>query len=81
MLQYLGLTALDIANDRAREARNQAEGWRLLEGSDAHVRETPARPGFGRRAAAGALRRLSTASLSVGEAACEAASRLEQRTA
>ncbi len=80
MLQYLGLTALDLANERAREARNQAEGWRLLE-SDVHVRETPARPGFGRRAAAGVLRRFSSASLSVGEAACEAATRLEHRTA
>ena len=62
MLQYLGHNALDLANERAREARNQAEGWRLL-GSDVHVRETPARPSFGRRAAAGVLRRFSSASL------------------
>ena len=78
MWQYLGLTALDLANERAREARNQAEGWRLL-GADADT--TPARAGLGRRAAAGILRRLSDASLSVGDAACEAASRLERRTA
>jgi hypothetical protein len=78
MLQYLGLTALDLANERAREARNQAESWRLL---GAEAEGAPARAGLGRRAAAGVLRRLSDASLSVGEAACEAASRLERRTA
>ena len=81
MWQYLGLTALDLANERAREARTQAEGWRLLE-PDVHVRETPARPGLrparGRRRPAPAS---ASASLSVGEAACEAATRLEHRTA
>lgn len=78
MWQYLGLTALDIANERADEARMQAERWRLL---TADRPKAPARPGLGRRTAAGALRRFSDASHSMSEAACAAASRLERRTA
>lgn len=78
MWQYLGLTALDMANERSREARLQAEQWRLLGAND---NPAPSRPGLGRRAAAGVLRRFSGASLSLGEAACDAAKRLEHRTA
>ena len=78
MWQYLGLAALDLANERTNEARQQAEQWRLL---SANADRAPARPGLARRAAAGVLRRFSDASLSMGEAACEAATRLEHRTA
>ena len=81
MWLYLGYAALDLANDRAREARDVAEGWRLAHTPDADVSAVPRQHGFGRRVAAGALRRFSDASLSVGEAACDAASRLERRTA
>jgi hypothetical protein len=78
MWQYLGLIALDIANERADEARQRAERWRQL----ANDESQPApRPGIGRRAAAGVLRRFSDASHALSEAACEAASRLEHRTA
>ena len=39
------------------------------------------RQAWPRRMAAGVLRRLSDASISIGEAACEAATRLDHRTA
>ena len=74
MWQWMGLIALDVANEKAREAQAAAERWRLLNGDDgleAHVRER--RRPFPVRVAAGALRRFSDASLSLGEAACEAA--------
>ena len=78
MLGYLGLVALDVANQKAREAEAQAERWRL---SRLVAPKADPRPGLGRRAAAVALRRFSNASYSVSEAACAAASRLERRTA
>ena len=80
MWQYLGYTALDVANQRTREAQDRADRWRLLH-ADADAVKRQARPGFGRRVVAVALRRFSDASLSLGEAACEAATRLEHRTA
>ena len=81
MWMYLGYAALDLANERAREARDAAFQWQLvhLADDDPHVCER--QQSLGRRVAAGALRRFSDASLSVGEAACDAASRLERRTA
>ncbi len=81
MWQYLGYTALEVANQRTREAQDNADRWRLLHATDAGANEPAARPGVGRRVAAVALRRFSDASLSVGEAACAAAARLEHRTA
>jgi len=78
MLGYLGIVALDTANRKAREAEAQAEAWRL---SRQVAPKAKARPGLGRRAAAVALRRFSDASYSLSEAACDAASRLEHRTA
>ena len=82
MWQWMGLIALDVANEKARESQAAAERWRLLNGDDGlevHVRER--RRPFPVRVAAGALRRFSGASLSLGEAACEAATRLDHRTA
>jgi hypothetical protein len=78
MWQYLGLVALDIANEKAREAEAQAERWRL---SRLVAPTADPRPSLARRTAAVALRRFSDASYSMSEAACEAASRLEHRTA
>ncbi len=78
MFQYLGLVALDIANERAREAEALSERRRL---SRLAQPTAEPHPGLGRRAVAVALRRFSDALLSVGQAACEAASRLEHRTA
>ena len=41
MLGYLGLVALDVANEKAREAEAQAERWRLSR--LVHPRRSPAR--------------------------------------
>ncbi len=80
MWLYLGYAALDLANDRAREARDAAAQWQLAHQADF---DAPVlyRAGFGRHLVAVALLRFSNASLSVGEAACEAATRLDHRTA
>ena len=79
MLGYLGLVALDVANEKAREAEAQAERWRLQTARGTQGGRLARRSGA--RAAAVALRRFSDASYPSSEAACEAASRLERRTA
>ena len=79
MWQWMGLIALDVAHEKARESQAAAERWRLLNGDDGL--EVERRRPFPVRFAAGALRRFSDASLSLGEAACEAATRLDHRTA
>ena len=81
MWMYLGYAALDLANDRAREARDAAYQWQLVHAADADAPIAERKQGLARRITAGALRRISDASLSLGEAACDAASRLERRTA
>ncbi len=78
MLGYLGVVALDVANQKAREAEAIAERHRLSRLAAPRAESRPALP---RRVAAVALRRFSNASHSVSEAAGEAASRLEHRTA
>ena len=60
--------------------RRNADRWRLLHAND-ELTATAPRQAFPRRMAAGVLRRFSDASLSIGEAACEAATRLDHRTA
>ena len=82
MWQWMGLVALDVANEKAREAQAAADRWWLLNGDDGvRAPEPERRRAFPVRFAVGALRRLSDASLSLGEAACEAATRLDHRTA
>lgn len=81
MWLYLGYAALDLANERTREAYDAAERWRLLHGADADAPVVERQPGLGRHLIAVALLRFSNASLTVGEAACEAATRLDRRTA
>jgi hypothetical protein len=81
MWMYLGYAALDLANDRAREARDAAARWQLLHQADADAPVVQRQPGFGRHLVAVALLRFSSASHSLGEAACDAATRLDQRTA
>jgi len=78
MLGYLGVVALDVANEKAREAAAIAEGRRLSRLAAPRAESRPALP---RRVVAVALRRFGDASLAASEAAREAASRLEHRTA
>ena len=82
MWQWMGVIAFDIANEKAHEAQVAADRWLLLHGDDGLEKPDPVRRRpFPVRLAAGALRRFSDASLSVGEAAGEAATRLDHRTA
>ena len=81
MWLYLGYAALDLANERNREAQDDAARWRLVHAADADAPVAERRPSFGRHLVAVALLRFSNASLSLGEAACEAATRLDHRTA
>jgi hypothetical protein len=80
MWQWMGVIALDIANEKTREAQAAADRWWLMHAND-ETALPERRQAFPRRMAAGVLRRLSDASISIGEAACEAATRLDHRTA
>lgn len=78
MWMWMGVIAFEVANEKSREAQAAADRWLLLHGNDELVERRQSLP---RRAAAVVLRRLSAASLSIGEAACDAATRLDHRTA
>jgi hypothetical protein len=80
MWQWMGVIAFDIANEKTREAQDAAERWLLLHAND-ELTVTERRQPLPRRVAAGMLRRVSGASISIGEAACDAAARLDHRTA
>ncbi len=83
MWQYYGLIALTLANERAREAREQAERWRLV--SDAEASSDGAGTGTRRRTVrtvvAWPVRAFSDATHALSDAACDAATRIEGRTA
>ncbi len=83
MWQLHAQIALDLARERAREARQQALANRAREFARAEAgRHGVARqPGRVRVGAATALRAVSGAFGSVSDAACEAAARVERRTA
>jgi len=75
MWQLQAQIALDLARERAEEARKQA----LVNEARRHPRAVaPSRP---RLAAAAVLRAVSGAFGSVSDAACEAATRIDRRTA
>ena len=80
MWMWMGVIAFDIANEKSREAQAAADRWMLLHAND-ELAVVERRQSLPRRAAAALLRRLSAASLSIGEAACDAATRLDHRTA
>ncbi len=81
MWKWMGVIAFDIANEKSREAQAAADRWRLMHANDElrHGRAVASRCRGAWRPAV--LRRLSDASLSIGEAACDAATRLDHRTA
>ena len=83
MWQIQAQLALDIARERAAEARRQAlaSEARAFQAEEARLHGRPIAPGRSRVAAARVLRGLSGAFGSVSDAACEAAARLERRTA
>jgi hypothetical protein len=82
MWQVMGQMALDIARERAQEAQQE---HLAAQARAAHQAEDRAhgvvRPSRLRATAASALRAVSGVFGSVADAACEAASRVERRTA
>ena len=82
MWQIQAQIALDLARERARDAEQQALANRARSSQRAEARRHGlSRPGRARVIAAGSLRRVSSAFGSVSNAACEAATRLDHRTA
>ena len=83
MWQIHAQMALDLARDRADEARRQrlASLARQQTAFEARLHRLPGRPGRPRRAAASALRAASGLFGSISDAACDAAARLDHRTA
>ena len=80
MLPLHALLAMDIANERAREAAELASRHRIQELRAEEVAEHPAlapRPGRGRLAAAGLLHLVEGGASSVARSARDAASRLD----
>ena len=76
MWQLQAQLALDLARERAEEARKQAlaNEARLMRADEARRHDLPV-------AAAAVLRAVSGAFGSVSDAACEAATRIDRRTA
>jgi hypothetical protein len=82
MWQIQAQMALDLARERAREAEQQAIASRARAAQRREARlHSLERPGRGRRLAASFLRHVSDGFGSAADAACEAASRLDRRTA
>ena len=82
MWQIMAQVALDIARERAREAQQEHLAAEARAAQEAEARAHGlVRPSRVRAAAASALRTVSGVFGSVSDAACEAATRLERRTA
>ena len=83
MWQLQAQIALDIARERAAEARQQAlaNEARVHAAEEARRHHLPIAPRRSRVVAAAALRAVSGAFGSVSDAACEAATRIDRRTA
>ena len=83
MWQLQAQIALDLARERAEEARKQAlvNEARLQRADEARRHPRAVAPSRSRVAAAAVLRAVSGAFGSVSDAACEAATRIDRRTA
>ncbi|HEY3335468.1 MAG TPA: hypothetical protein VGK16_09575 [Candidatus Limnocylindrales bacterium] len=83
MWQIQAQLALDIARERAEEARQQAlaNQARAHAAAEARRHHLPVAPGRPRVVVATVLRAVSGAFGSVSDAACNAATRLDRRTA
>jgi hypothetical protein len=83
MLSLYTMVALDVARERAAEARAAAEKHRVAELRAAELRAhaRPARPSRVRLASASVLRWVSDRADGVSDAACNAAARVEGRAA
>ena len=83
MWQIYGLMALDLARERAEEARRDrlASLARQHAELEARLHSLPGRPSRPRLATAAVLRAASGLFGSISDAACDAAARLDHRTA
>ena len=83
MWQIHAQMALDLARERAEEARlnTLAAQARQHAALEARLHERPLRPSRGRLAVATALRATSSVFGSISDAACDAATRVDHRTA
>ena len=85
MLPLLAMLALDIANERSKEAADRSERRRIeelvAEEAAEHAPTRIARPGPVRRAAAGFFLLIEGGAAGVARAACSVASRLDGTTA
>jgi hypothetical protein len=83
MWQLQAQLALDLARERAEEARKQAlaREARLQRADEARRHHLAVAPGRSRTATAAVLRAVSGAFGSVSDAACDAATRIDRRTA
>ena len=81
MLPLLAMVALDIANERSREAAERSERRRIeelaAEEAAEHAPLQATRPGPVRRAAVGFFLLIEGGAAGVARAACSAASRLD----
>ena len=83
MWQLQAQIALDLARERVEEARKQAlaNEARLQRADEARRHPRAVSPSRPRVAAAAVLRAVSSAFGSVSDAACDAAARIDRRTA
>jgi len=85
MLPLLAMVALDIANERSREAAERSERHRIAElvaeEAAEHATTIGNRPGPVRRAAVGFFLLIEGGAAGVARAACSVASRLDGTTA
>jgi hypothetical protein len=83
MWQIQAQMALDLARERAHEARRNelANSARRQAALETRLHRLPVEPSRPRRAMAAALRRASGLFGSIADAACDAATRLDHRTA
>ena len=83
MWQIHAQMAMDLARERAREARHDrlAALARQQAALETRLHELPVRPSRPRLATAAALRAASGLFGSISDAACDAATRLDHRTA
>jgi hypothetical protein len=78
MWMHYALVELTFANDRAREAEEEARRWRLeQEIRESSRQSSPRRPGRVRALLAAPVRGLSNATHGFSEVACTVATRIE----
>ena len=81
MWRHYTLFAMDLANERAREAREEAERWHITHARERRALERAGMTSAVRMLLARLVLRFSDLTGSLSDAACRAATRIEGRTA